>query len=50
MRKIAKKIGMGISEVPVSQQVLFDCGHHIHDYEYERITLESKEFIKNIIK
>lgn len=38
-----------ISKVPVSQQVLFDCGHYIHNYEYERIALKSKEFIKNII-
>ncbi|BDB00340.1 alpha/beta fold hydrolase [Clostridium botulinum] len=38
-----------ISKVPVSQQVLFDCGHYIHNYEYERIALESKEFIKNIV-
>jgi hypothetical protein len=35
--------------VPGIQKVLLDCGHYIHDYEYERIAFKSKEFIKSVI-
>ncbi|GAA0065127.1 hypothetical protein [Clostridium sp. CTA-1] len=38
-----------ILKVLGNQKVLLDCGHYIHDYEYERIALKSKEFIKNVI-
>ncbi|HDK7167116.1 hypothetical protein EXQ31_06030 [Clostridium botulinum] len=31
------------------QKVLLDCGHYIHDYEYERIVFKRKEFIKSVI-
>ncbi|WP_243177029.1 alpha/beta fold hydrolase [Clostridium estertheticum] len=37
-----------ISKVPKGQKVLLDCGHYIHNYEYETIALKSKEFINNV--
>lgn len=39
-----------ISRVPESQQVLLNCGHYVHDYEYETIALQSKNFINNVIR
>jgi pimeloyl-ACP methyl ester carboxylesterase len=39
-----------ISRVPGGQQVLLDCGHYIHDYEYETIASQSKDFLNNIIQ
>ncbi|MBX4258375.1 alpha/beta hydrolase [Clostridium estertheticum] len=37
-----------ISKVPKGQKVLLDCGHYIHNYEYETIALKSREFINNV--
>jgi len=38
-----------ISRVPESQQVLLDCGHYVHDYEYETIARKSKDFLNKVI-
>lgn len=36
----------GIAE---NQKIILDCGHYVHDYEYEEIASRSKEFLNNII-
>lgn len=49
-KKQWQKYLMGyISGVPESQYVLLNCGHYIHDYEYETIMVESKKFLDNVI-
>lgn len=37
-----------ISAVPKGQQVLLDCGHYVHDYEFDTIASQSKDFLSNI--
>ncbi|WP_295129006.1 alpha/beta hydrolase [Ruminococcus sp.] len=36
-----------IDKVPQGRQVLLDCPHYVHDYEYDRISREIKEFLKH---
>ncbi|WP_291578911.1 alpha/beta fold hydrolase [Clostridium sp. UBA6640] len=38
-----------VSRVHESQQVLLDCGHYVHDYEYETIANQSKKFLSKVI-
>ncbi|WP_454053147.1 hypothetical protein [Clostridium sp. Marseille-Q7071] len=38
-----------VSRIPESQQVLLDCGHYVHDYEYETIAYQSKEFLNKVV-
>jgi pimeloyl-ACP methyl ester carboxylesterase len=39
-----------IATVRDSQQVILDCGHYVHDFEYETIATQSREFINNLIQ
>lgn len=39
-----------ISKVPGGQKVMLDCGHYVHDYEYERIASITKKYINHIVK
>jgi hypothetical protein len=32
------------------QLIKLDCGHYVHDFEYERISKDMKEFIEELDK